>query len=434
MKTLLKNLKYIKCGDAGDVFCDEGNILIEDKMISYIGKEEPESDICEDLRGCLAVPGLINAHTHLGMSIMRNLADDMVLSSWLNDAVWPFEDKMSADDIYWSSKLSLAEMVSTGTTTVSDMYFEMDRVAECVDESGMRAVLARGLVDILSEKEGLERLEFAKYLYRAYSDKADGRIRFMLGPHAIYTCSTDYLKEILKTAKQLSIGIHIHVAESESEVENCIKDHGMRPVEYLQSLGFSDHHILAAHCVHLNEKEIQSLDVKKFFPVHCPSSNLKLSSGIAPVSKMIERGLYVSLGTDSAVSNNNLDMILEARTASLLAKGITMDPTALNAKQVFKMMTINGARALGIDHIAGTLEKGKRADIAIFNVDTVNTCPGNNLISALVHSVRGSDCKRTYVDGKLLYKDGEYLTIDIEKTKYEVTRRNGNIRGEVHDN
>lgn len=422
MSILLKDISYLNINN--EKIVEHTDILIEGNKISKIGSKINENaDYILYGNNKLAVPAYNNAHSHLGMTMMRNYADDLDLGTWLSEKIWPFEDKLSPDDIYWASMLSIAENIKSGVSTVCDMYYSMDRVADAIEESGIRGVLTRGLMDIAGGGE--ERLEDTKLLYKHYHNKADGRIKIVPAPHAIYTCSEEYLKEIIKMAKDFDGFLNIHVSETKKEVEDCIKLNNMTPVEYLDYLGMLDLKVIAAHCTHLTENEIDLIKNKEFYPVYNPSSNLKLASGFTPVDRMIKNGIKMAIGTDGSSSNNNQNMVEEIHIASIVNKAVELNAEAVPAIEVLKMATINGSLAMGYN--AGSIEEGKLADIQIYDLNSMNFTPRNNLISALCYSASSNDVLDLIVDGKMIMKNRELLTIDEEYIKFMVNKKTKEI-------
>ena len=345
-KLLIKNA-IISAKDTGKYY-----IGIEDNLIKTISKELPqgyEGAEVIDADGKIAVPGMVNTHTHAAMTLLRSYADDMVLMDWLQNKIWPAEDGLTDDDIYWGTMLSIAEMLKSGTTCFADMYFSMDRVADAVAETGIRAVLSRGLTGF--SDENFAKLEENAALFKERHNSCNGRIRVMLGPHAPYTCSMDYLKKVVAKAQELGSEIHMHLAETRGEVDDCIKEHGMSPIKLMDSIGMFECGTLAAHCVHVDEEDMALMAAKHVRVAHNPQSNLKLASGIAPVPAMLKHGITVGLGTDGTSSNNNLDMLEECRLAAMLHKNMTGDPQILPAAEALALATSEGAKALGFKNL-----------------------------------------------------------------------------------
>lgn len=400
----------------------DGDILIEGQYIKSIGIVENYGPDVEIINGnnCLALPGLVNCHTHAAMTLLRSYADDMELMPWLEQKIWPQEDKMGAKHMYWGSMLAVLEMIKSGTTTFADMYFFMDEVAKAVEESGMRAVLARGLIGF--KDSSYTALKESEEFINTWQGTASGRIKCMLGPHAPYTCPPDYLAKVLESAHKLNVGIHIHLAETKQEFTDIRKQYGKTPIKHSYDLGLFEVPVLAAHCVHLTEEDIEILAEVKAGIAHNPTSNMKLASGMAPVPQLLEAGVKMGIGTDGTASNNNLNMIEEMHIASLLHKVSWGDPTVLPAFQVLQMGTIGGAKVLNLAQEIGSLEVDKKADIILIDTNQPHLCPNYNLVANLIYSAQGADVKTSIIDGQIVMKDRQVLTIDEEKVMYEAYR------------
>lgn len=394
----------------------EVNIGINGNTIAYIGAEPIEGKETIDGKNHLAVPGWVNAHTHLAMTLLRSYGDDMELQSWLNDRIWPAEAKLTANDFKWGSYLGLLEMIKSGTTCFNDMYFSMDITAEATEKAGIRGVLSRCITvfDIGVKEKIKENLE----LHKNWHNKADGRIKVVFSPHSVYIVDRAGFKDIVEASKEYGVANHIHVSETEFEVNNCIKEHGMSPVAYLESVGLFDTPTVAAHCVCVDAKDIQIMAKHNVAVAHNPQSNLKLASGIAPITEMLSAGINVTVGTDGASSNNNLDMLEEVQTACLLAKGITKNPLAVPAETALQLGTVNGAKALGFDNL-GKIEVGYLADLALYNMKESSWYPRHNLLSMLIYAGAARDVDTVLCNGKVIMKQGEVLTLDEEMIKYE---------------
>ncbi|MBM7867054.1 amidohydrolase family protein [Heliobacterium gestii] len=406
-----------------------GDVYVEDGIIAGIfpgGAPEsiqgPDLQVI-DARNKAVLPGLVNAHTHAAMTLFRSYADDLPLMRWLNEKIWPAEANLTGDDVYWGTLLAAAEMLKSGTTVFADMYFFMDRVAEAVAESGMRGHLSRGMISVAGEANGNKGMTESEALFSDWNNGAGGRVRVWLGPHAPYTCNPDYLKKVMALADRLGTGLHIHLAETRTEVEDMKKQYGKSPIELMDSIGFFERPVLAAHCVHLSEAEEEILVAKKVGVAHNPESNMKLASGIAPIESLRRRQAVIGLGTDGASSNNNLDLIEEMRQAAFLQKVNLFDPTAMPAYAVLEMATIGGARALGWDDAIGSLETGKRADIVIVNMDQPHLCPDFDPVAHLVYSARGSDVETVLVDGKILVQEGKLTQLNEKQIMEEARAR-----------
>lgn len=395
-------------------------IGIKDRRIAYIGPDAITGTQTIDGRNHLAVPGWVNAHTHTAMTLFRSYADDMVLMDWLQNKIWPMENNLDGRAVYWGSLLGMAEMIRTGTTCFADMYFFMDETAQAARDCGIRAVLSRGLTGA-SVADGKSRLDENTELYKKWHGACDDRIRVMFGPHAPYTCSPDFIKSVVERAGSLGAEIHMHLSETQGEVDDCLKQYGKTPIALMEDLGMFELGTLAAHCVHVTEED-QAIMAKHHVRVaHNPQSNLKLASGIAPVASMLEKGLTVGLGTDGASSNNNLDMLEEVRLAALLAKTESGNLKAVPAAQALAMGTVQGAKAVGYDDL-GQLAVGQRADIVLYNMDSPHWYPRHDRVSLLVYAASAQDVDTVLVDGRVLLQNKELTTIDLEKVIFEVNR------------
>ena len=422
---IIRDVKYFK----PDGTVDEGNIFINGDKISKI---TPPSNInvttsnVIDGHGKFATPGLVNAHTHASMTLLRSYSDDKALMDWLQKDIWPIEEKMKRRDIYWGAALAVVEMIKCGTTAFMDMYGPcMEEVAKVTDESGLRGALCRGIIGIF---DGEERLQSNVELFKNFNGAADGRIKVMFGPHAIYTCPPDFLRKICETAKALGAEIHMHMNETLDEINGCIKDYGKRPFEVVVETGLLDLGFLAAHCVHLSDNEIEIMKAKNVRVAHNPTSNTKLASGIAPVNKMMNAGLTVGIGTDGASSNNNLDMLEEIRLAALLAKIDTLSPLTLPADTALKMGTEYGAKAVGFENV-GRIEQGYKADIVLWDMRGVEWQPNYNPVSLLIYSANSSSADTVIVNGKILMQGRELKTLDEEKIIHEFNACAGRLTG-----
>lgn len=401
-----------------------GDLLVKDGVIAevseYPGRIEAAADVrVIDGSGLILMPGMVNTHGHAAMVLFRGFADDLPLKQWLEQKIWPLEEHLTADDIYWGAMLSIVEMLKGGTTTFADMYFFMNQVAEAVGESGMRAVLTRGLVGVGDNSAAS--LQEGEQFYRDWHGRGAGRISVTLGPHAPYTCPPDFLKKVLAAAERLQVPLQIHLAETAGEVEASRQEHGCSPIQLMDRLGLFEYRVTAAHCVHLDNEDIKLLAQKQVGVAHNPGSNLKLGSGVAPVSKLLEAGVTVGLGTDGAASNNNLDMFEEMRLAALLAKGIQQDPTLLPAEKALQMATADGAEALFLEKL-GRLKEGYKADIIGLRRDLPHLTPLHDPAAHLVYAAGAADVRLVMVDGEMLLENGEFLYLDEEKIKAEATR------------
>ncbi|MGM0445979.1 MAG: amidohydrolase [Bacillota bacterium] len=411
MSFLLKDIKEIYSPDQ-DLSLYNHIIITDhkiDKILKDINLDKYNFDKIIDCKDKVVLPGLINNHTHSSMSILRGYADDLILDKWLKNKIWPAEAKLTEDDIYWGAMLAILEMIKTGTTTFTDMYFHMNKVAEAVEKSGIRAVLGEGLIE---ENDGIEGLNDSLEFAVEYNTKAEGRIKTCMAPHSVYTCTPDYLKKVSYAALENNLLVNIHVSETKDEV-NIIKDnYNTTTVQLLEDIGLLDNDIIAPHCVYVNDKDIKLLKDKNVGVVYNPSSNMKLSSGIAPISKLLDNGINVSYGTDSAASNNNLDLIEEARMGSYLQKVSTGDPRVLPIEENLKMLTLNGAKILGYTNL-GEIKEGYLADLVLINTNNIpHQYPSYNYLSNIFYAGNGGDVDTVIVNGEVLMENRKLITID----------------------
>lgn len=397
-----------------DAVIYDGVVVVEGPRITHVGPmpgppREPDDEVI-DASGCVVLPGLVNAHTHVSMTLLRGHADDMLLQEWLEQKIWPAEMRLRREDVYWGAMLGIAEMIRGGTTTFNDMYHYPDAVAEAVERSGIRGCISGVVLGILPTAE--ETLRQAVELTAGLKEKAHPRIIPMLAPHAIYTCPDSLLQRMAQAAAELGVRIHIHLSETRGEVEQSLSEHGRTPVQHLEALGILELPVVAPHCVHVTDDDITLLVQRKVGVVHCPTSNLKLASGFSPVPKMLEAGAIVGLGTDGASSNNNLDMFEEMMVAAVSAKGASGDPTVVSALEALSMATRGSAAALGIDDQVGTLEPGKRADIIVVEMRAPHNQPLHSPVSNLVYSSRADDVRDVIIDGQIVMRQRRLLTMD----------------------
>lgn len=418
MSILYKNINYLDLEN--EKIIEGADIFIEGNLINKIGNNlQIKASEVIDGNFLLMTPGFVNGHTHLGMSYFRNYADDLKLMDWLENEIWPIENKLTADDIYWSSLLSICENIKSGVTNFCDMYYEMDKVCDATIISGIRGTLTRGLTD--NDGKGKEKLKSVRELYNNYHNKANGRIKVVPAPHAIYTCSENFLREISDLSKDLDGIINIHLSETKGEVENSLKEHGMTPISYVNSLGLLDNHVIAAHCVHITDEEIALVKDKKFYPIYNPTSNLKLASGFTPVEKLLKNNIIMGIGTDGDSSNNSQNLLQDMHIGAIVNKAREMDEEAVKAIEILKMATINGQKALGISK-AGLIKEDYLADLTVFNLKSSNFTPKNNLINALVYSATAEDVRDVLCDGKFVMRNRELVNLDEERIKFEVSR------------
>lgn len=378
------------------------NILIDGaKFASLDAAPDTPADKVVDCSDMAILPSFYNTHTHAAMTLLRGYADDMPLQQWLTEYIWPYEDKLEPEDIKRGSELALREMVGGGTVFFSDMYFDIEQTIRVVDEMGMRAAIGITVMENHSKAETERKLDFIKN----WQDPTGGRIQLVMSPHAIYTVGSDKLKKAASVARRYGLRTHIHLSETAKEVQDCYREHGMSPVKYLDSLGVLGEDLIAAHCVHTDQKDWKLLARRGVTVAHCPCSNMKLGSGRFPYELALESGCRITLGTDGASSNNSLSMIGEMKTAALLAKlgdGLSGRPELLSASEVFRWATRNGAEAFGLN--AGEIAVGKLADAQLVSLSNICMQPCHNLVSNMVYSADSSVLGMLICDGRIIYK------------------------------
>ena len=374
-----------------------------------------------DGSGKLVIPGLINCHTHAYMSVFRNYADDLPFDEWLFKKIMPAEDALTPEDAYWCNLLSCLEMIKTGTTCFADMHMFRHQSVRAASEAGMRAVISRGLTG-----EAADDPAAAKRLAEAFEEmdaaRENSRITFKLGPHAIYTCGEALLRELPAIALKKNIGLHIHLSESRFEFDTCMQKHGRSPTAFLDSLGFFEAPVLAAHCVYLTDEDIEILARRKVSVATNPVSNMKLGNGFAPAAKLLKAGVNLCVGTDSASSNNALNMLRELSIFSLIHKGTDHDALSFPADMTLRCGILNGAKALGLENKIGSIEKGKQADLVLIDLNKPWLQPVNNPVFSLIYSANGSEADTVIIDGQVIMENGRVKTLDEERIFSEVER------------
>jgi len=396
----------------------EHSIIIDDGRITAIvpraqARQSFTASIEKDYANHLLLPGLINAHTHSPMSLFRGMADDLALDEWLNKHIWPAEQKWVSDEfVHDGSELAMAEMIRSGTTCFNDMYFFPEVTARLARDTGIRACVGLITIDFPSAWASDANEYIDKGLELRDHFRSDSLIHTPFAPHAPFTVSDEPLQRIRVLADEMDLPIHMHVHETAHEIEQSLKQYGKRPLERMNDLGLVSPNLMAVHFTQSTEKEIELLAQSGSHVVHCPESNLKLASGFCPVKQLLDAGINVALGTDGAASNNDLSMLGEMHTASLLAKGVSQDPTALSAEQTIRMATINGAKALGLEQITGSLEQGKYADIIAVDFSSLELNPVYDPIANLVYSTGREQVSDVWVAGKHLLKDRELTTLN----------------------
>ena len=402
----------------GDNLYFKGYVAVEGERIAFVSSDQAKAkeflashtDVKHiDANGMILMPGLINTHTHVAMALLRGISDDVPLMEWLEQHIWPVEGKMGYQEVLDGARLGILEMLMGGTTTFVDMYPYEEAVAEAAETAGIRAVVSPCPMDF--------RMEHFENDWRQVQKRfSNSRLVSMwMGPHAIYTLSEKNLQRSISLSKELGVGSHVHLAETQTEQDNCVSHHGMSPTEYLEKQGLFTTKTLAAHCVVMSDHDIEILAKNGVSVAHNPQSNMKLASGIAPVKKMLDAGVNVAIGTDGASSNNDLDMWDEMRTASLLQKVSTLDPCAIPAYTALQMATVNGAKAIGCEGELGVIAEGAFADILLVNIEKAHLYPHTNLISELVYSAHASDVDTVIVNGNIVVENRKLLSMNAQE-------------------
>lgn len=406
---LLQNIRFIITQNSERQIMENTDVRVEDGIIKQIGELEAyEKEKVYDCADRAVMPGLINTHTHASMSLLRGISDNKKLEDWLQEDIFPAEDAMEKDDIYTGALLASVEMLKTGTTCFNDMYERPDQIVEAVEESGIRAVISRGLFDW--DDRGEERITEAKEAVKRY--KGHELVTPGIAPHAVYTCSIELLKEMKDFAEEHEVPYHIHVSETEKENRDLEAEKGLSPTQYLHEHGLFDESVVAAHSAWLSERDREIFAETGANVAHNPAANLKLGSGIADIPEMMRDGINVSLGTDGPASNNNFNLFEEMKTASLVHK--LEDPRDINEQQVLDMATINGAEALGLEDEIGSIQEGKKADLILLDLNDSELKPfygARGLISNIVYSYTGHP-EKVFVDGELVAENGEVRNVE----------------------
>ncbi len=441
MKILIKNGKLL-LRENGRYITADGDMLIEDRLISKVALKEEQGSICDnadkviDASGKLVMPGLINAHTHAYMSVFRNMADDLDFFDWLG-TVNRVEDYMTEEDCYWTTLLSIIEMLQSGTTCFVDMNIRSAKngaktgpegaSSAAANESGIRAYISRGLVGEADDKDSLRR--FREFFGEADLYKDDDRVKFLLGPHAPYSVMPSLLKKVTDYGHERHMMATIHISESETEMRNMAQDNGgITPVQYVDNGRLFELPVIAAHCVNATDDDIKLFKEKNVSVAINPKSNMKLGNGFAPVDRFLEAGINVCLGTDGSGSNNTQNMFQEMNIASLVYKGKEKKAKCVDAADVLDMATVNGAKALGMEGKLGTIAEGAIADIIILDLNVPQFVPKNNTVSGLVYSAKGSEVETAIVNGKVLMENRQILTINVQKVMDECEKIAARLR------
>jgi 5-methylthioadenosine/S-adenosylhomocysteine deaminase len=412
-----------------------GDLLVRDGRITSIGQTAETADITIDAAGCAVLPGFIQTHIHLCQTLFRGAADDLPLLDWLKKRVWPMEAAHTAESVRASARLGVAELIKGGTTCALTMETvnHTNEVFKVVDESGFRAIVGKCMMDKGDDvpealhEETSASIEESLALLEAWHGKANGRIGYCFAPRFALSCTSELLVQVAQLARERGVMVHTHASENKSECALVESQTGKRNVAYLDSLGLSGPHVMLAHCVHLDASEFETLANTRTNVAHCPSSNLKLGSGIAEITRMLERGISVSLGADGAACNNRLDMFTEMRSMALLQKALH-GPEAVPAKQALRMATREGARALGLEKQLGSLEIGKRADVIVVNLDNLHSTPhARDLVSALVYSAQTADVQSVVINGEIVMKDRKLLILDEKAIFADAARESSEL-------
>lgn len=422
MDILIKNSSIVLTMNNNQEVLRESNIGIKDKKIAYIGKDDnllAEQYI--DASGKIVLPGFVNTHTHVPMSIFKGVADDLPLDVWLNDYIWPLEAKyMDKETVYKASLAGIAEMIHSGITTFNDMYFFENEVARAAYEASVRAVVSETLMDgqTVNSKNSVDGLAYSEWLINKWEN--NDLINVGVAPHAPYTASRDLLIKAKELANRYGVLYHIHLSETKNEYNSIKKEYNTTPVEYLDNLGVLDKLTMAAHVVYVEKNDFDILKNRKVSISHNPESNMKLASGISPVYGMLRHGINVSFGTDGVASNNDLDFFDTMDIAAKLQKVYYMDPVALNAQDVVMAATLGGAKALNLEKYIGSIEVGKLADVIILNIDDIHAIPVYNPFSQIVYTLNPADVSYSIINGKIVMAKGKILTIDEEAIKESI--------------
>ena len=421
MKILFEHADILLTDDLGFSEIKDGYLGVDGTKIDYIGKDKPQDsyDVVKDFSNKLLMPGLINTHCHAAMTMLRGLGTDLLLHEWLFEKMMPVEDRFTAESIRAASELALLEMISTGTTSFCDMYFINEATVLPCLEAGIKANICRPIqsFDPADVYETMSRKLEADALFNEFNGAGGGRILIDDSIHAEYTCSEVIVRAHAETAKKRGTRMHIHLSETKRETDACVEKYGKTPARWFADLGVFDIPAYAAHCVWVNDDDIALMAEKGVSVMHNPSSNMKLGSGFMPIVKMQQAGINVALGTDGAASNNNLNMFEELHLASIIHKGFHLDSTVTKCTDTLRMATLNGAKLQGRPD-TGALKVGNAADIIAIDLDKPHLFPNNDTVGLICYSAQGSDVCMTMVDGKILYENGEFLTMDRDKVMY----------------
>lgn len=407
----------------GDAVYRDGCVVVENGVITYVGDEiekPADADGVIDAKGGIVMPGLINAHTHSPMTLLRGCANDLSLSEWLNDHIFPLEDKLDDEAVYYGTLLACAEMIKSGTTTFADMYFMSENSVKAILESGMKANVSRCVTG--QHNDYKKRLAEGRQLFADYHGAGEGRLKIEHSVHAVYTCGREAMRKTVEAAIGDGCGLHVHLSETMQENRDCYRQYGKSPTEVMQDMGIFEVPVNAAHCVYLSENDMDILKAHDASIAHNPTSNLKLASGVANIKEILSKDVNVALGTDGAASNNSLDMFSEMKLAALLHKGMRLDPTLITAHQALSMATLGGAKALGRTEECGKLAIGYDADIIILDADAPSMMPVYDPISLVVYGGCGGQVVASMIKGQIVMENRKLVTLDMEKIKDGIKR------------
>lgn len=410
------------------------NLITEKDRVIYIGKEAPkdyQGEIYEGKNKVL-MPGFYNAHCHIPMTLLRGYGEGLSLQSWLFDKVFPFEAKLTGEDCYWGTMLGAIELIKSGVMSFTDMYFFIEDIIRAVDESGLKGNITHGasfnsntpnFYDLKSYKD-------TERLARIYNGKKDSRIKIDASLHAEYTSNEGFVRQVAEFAKDMDLIVQVHVSETQKEHEECKQRHGLTPLAYFEKCGLLDQMAVAAHCVWVEDEDLDIMKRKNVIPIHCISSNLKLGSGFAPIKKMIQKGIMVGIGTDGASSNNNLNFMEEIHLASMVNKGVTRDPEFLPPGEILKMATKNGAISQGRKD-TGSIKVGNKADLIVIDLDKPHLQPVFDVLANVMYSAQSDDICLSMIDGNVVYKNGEFTNIDVERVVFESNKIKSRILSQL---
>lgn len=426
---LFRNINIV---DENFDIIEDGFMEIAGDKIIYIGEVEPEkySGDTYDGKNKLILPGFYNTHCHVPMTLLRGYGEGLPLHEWLFEKMIPFEAKLTGEDCYWGTLLGAIEMIKSGIVSFTDMYFFIEDMIRAVNESGLKVNISHGS----SPRKNLGFKEIPAYLdtdrmAKLYNNK-NGRIKVDMGLHAEYTSTPEFVKEVAEYAKENNLIVHTHVSETKKEHLECKIRHGLTPIQFFEECGLLENKVIAAHCVHVEDEDLEIIKKRDVSPIHCISSNMKLGSGFAPTKKMLEMGINLGLGTDGASSNNNLNFMEEIHLATMVNKGYNFDPGFMSTKEILKMATINGAKSQGREN-CGSLKMGNQADFIVVDMNKSHLQPIYDYLGNIIYSAQASDICLSVVDGEIIYKDGELTNIDEEKVIYQCNKSRDRILSEL---